>query len=82
MAELVAATGNGAVGGFTIFQKELPTRTKRKLHVIGGARGLWSLKVKNKKTNEIQTVVVSTDVNPSPGLSRVRSIAYREGPFV
>ena len=63
--ELVAATGSGFLGGFTLFQvifsrcscllpfsqlvdvqRDLPVRTNRKLHVIGGARGLWSLSIR------------------------------------
>lgn len=65
-------------------QRDLPTRTKRKLHAIGGARGVWSIPVRQPlKVNGVSsgshkpfqtdndTVIVSTDVNPSPGLSRV-----------
>ncbi|THU96462.1 hypothetical protein K435DRAFT_664536, partial [Dendrothele bispora CBS 962.96] len=37
--ELVAATGSGHLGGFSLFQRDLPIRTKRWLHAIGGARG-------------------------------------------
>ncbi|KAH8116054.1 cleavage factor protein [Phellopilus nigrolimitatus] len=83
-AELVAATGYGKLGGFTLFQRNLPTRTKRKLHVVGGARGVWSLPVRQPlnfsgsstertrgSASEIfDTIIVSTDANPSPGLTR------------
>ncbi|TFK70705.1 hypothetical protein BDN72DRAFT_838644 [Pluteus cervinus] len=83
--ELVAATGSGPLGGFTMFQRDLPIRTKRKLHAIGGARGMWSLNIRQPvKTSGIQyerpinpfhpgndTLIISTDVNPSPGLSRI-----------
>jgi cleavage and polyadenylation specificity factor subunit 1 len=79
--ELVAATGTGHLGGFTLFQRDLPVQVKRKLHAIGGARGVWSLPVRTPfKSNtshgqhgeyESDTVIVSTDANPSPGLSRI-----------
>ncbi|TFY69793.1 hypothetical protein EVG20_g3009 [Dentipellis fragilis] len=83
--ELVAATGSGSQGGFTLFQRDLPFRTKRKLHAIGGARGLWSLPVRqavrvngvsydlpaNPFHSENDSVIMSTDANPSPGLSRL-----------
>ncbi|KAG6864394.1 hypothetical protein C0991_009920 [Blastosporella zonata] len=83
--ELVAATGSGPLGGFTLFQRDLPIRAKRKLHAIGGARGMWSLPIRQPvKTGGISyehavdpyhtendTLILSTDVNPSPGLSRI-----------
>ena len=67
-------------------QRDLPIRTKRKLHAIGGSRGVWSLPVRQpvkingvsyeKAVNPYQadndSVIVSTDANPSPGSSRVR----------
>ncbi|KAF9460288.1 CPSF A subunit region-domain-containing protein [Collybia nuda] len=83
--ELVAATGTGPLGGFTLFQRDLPVRTKRKLHAIGGARGMWSLPIRQPiKTNGISyerpinqmendSLILSTDANPSPGLSRIAS---------
>ncbi|THH20311.1 hypothetical protein EW146_g1016 [Bondarzewia mesenterica] len=85
MPELVAATGAGYLGGFTLFQRDLPIRTKRKLHAIGGARGVWSLPVRQavkvngvsyeRPTNPFHSdndsVIISTDANPSPGLSRI-----------
>jgi cleavage and polyadenylation specificity factor subunit 1 len=66
-------------------QRDLPARTKRKLHIIGGARGMWSLPVRQPvKVNgvsyerpvnpyqlENDSLIVSTDASPSPGLSRV-----------
>lgn len=87
--ELVAATGSGFLGGFTLFQRDLPVRTKRKLHVIGGARGLWSLPIRQpvkasgisyeKAVNPFQaendSLIISTDINPSPGLSRIATKA-------
>ncbi|KAI0341420.1 hypothetical protein BDW22DRAFT_1408067 [Trametopsis cervina] len=87
VAELVAATGSGALGGFTLFQRDLPTRMKRKLHAIGGGRGVWSLPVRQavkvngstyeKPLNPHQAshdaIIVSTDANPAPGLSRIAS---------
>ncbi|KZT18929.1 hypothetical protein NEOLEDRAFT_1142724 [Neolentinus lepideus HHB14362 ss-1] len=81
--ELVAATGAGIMGGFTLFQRDLPTRVKRKLHAIGGGRGMWALPVRQplkmngasyeKAANQMEndTIIVSTDANPSPGLSRI-----------
>ncbi|KAG1848301.1 CPSF A subunit region-domain-containing protein [Suillus subalutaceus] len=83
--ELVAATGAGHLGGFTLFQRDLPTRTKRKLHVLGGARGIWSLSVRQSQrvnglsyekatgpfSAEIDTIIISTDANPTPGVSRI-----------
>ncbi|KAF5380083.1 hypothetical protein D9615_006209 [Tricholomella constricta] len=85
VAELVAATGSGPLGGFTLFQRDLPIRTKRKLHAIGGARGMWSLPIRqpartsgishehaiNPHQADNDTLILSTDANPSPGLSRI-----------
>lgn len=68
-------------------QRDLPVRTKRKLHVLGGARGIWSIPVRQSHrvngtsyekasgglfAGENDTIVISTDANPSPGVSRVR----------
>ncbi|CAA7257397.1 unnamed protein product [Cyclocybe aegerita] len=89
--ELVAATGAGTTSGFTLFQRDLPVLTKRKLHVIGGARGLWSLPIRqpvktsgisyekpaNPFQSETDTLILSTDVNPSPGLSRIATKAAK-----
>ncbi|TBU39387.1 CPSF A subunit region-domain-containing protein [Dichomitus squalens] len=83
--ELVAATGSGHLGSFSLFQRDMPTRSKRKLHAIGGGRGMWSLPVRQQvKTGgatferpsnpfhaDNDTVIISTDANPSPGLSRI-----------
>ncbi|KAJ7583446.1 CPSF A subunit region-domain-containing protein [Mycena floridula] len=70
--ELVAATGSGLLGGFTLFQRDLPIHTKRKLHAIGGARGLWSLPIRQTGgKGDYDTLLLSTDANPSPGLSRI-----------
>lgn len=66
-------------------KRDLPTRTKRKIHAVGGARGMWSLPIrqtlkmngtserlhKPAHSENIDTVIVSTDANPSPGLTRV-----------
>ncbi|KAI5121116.1 hypothetical protein M0805_002789 [Coniferiporia weirii] len=93
-AELVAATGYGRLGGFTLFQRDLPTRAKRKLHAVGGARGVWSLPVRqplriggssaerirglpHALSEVYDTVIVSTDTNPSPGLTRFASRTSR-----
>ncbi|KLO09211.1 cleavage factor protein [Schizopora paradoxa] len=83
IAELITATGYGRLGGFTLFQKDLPTRLKKKVHVVGGARGVWSLPIRQSTRSggassrphasvqqEMDTVLVSTDANPSPGLTR------------
>ncbi|KAH7882293.1 CPSF A subunit region-domain-containing protein [Phlebopus sp. FC_14] len=89
--ELVAATGSGHLGGFTLFQRDLPSRTKRKLHVLGGARGIWSFPVRQshkvngtsyEKTSspfaaENDTIIISTDANPSPGVSRIATRAAK-----
>ncbi|TFK39321.1 CPSF A subunit region-domain-containing protein [Crucibulum laeve] len=91
VAELVAATGSGSLGGFTLFQRNLPVQTKRKLHLIGGARGMWSLPIRQpvktggvsyeKAINPYQvendTLIVSTDINPSPGLSRIATRTHK-----
>ncbi|KAF8880473.1 CPSF A subunit region-domain-containing protein, partial [Gymnopilus junonius] len=84
--ELVTTTGSGPTGGFTLFQRDLPIQIKRKIHAIGGARGLWSLPIRQPvKQGGIQyerplqsyggegsdTMVLSTDGTPSPGLSRI-----------
>lgn len=66
-------------------KRDLPTRTKRKLHAIGGARGVWSLSVRTAvKVNgvpydrpanpyyaENDSLILGTDAIPSPGFSRV-----------
>lgn len=66
-------------------QRDLPIRTKRKLHAIGGARGVWSLPVRqavrvngvsyqtpqNPLRSDNDTIIISTDATPSPGISRV-----------
>ncbi|KAF4616622.1 hypothetical protein D9613_008890 [Agrocybe pediades] len=89
--ELVTTTGSGPTGGFTLFQRDLPIVTKKKLHLIGGARGLWSLPIRQpvraggisyEKTvhpyqTENDTLILSTDVNPSPGLSRIATRATK-----
>ncbi|THU95820.1 cleavage factor protein [Dendrothele bispora CBS 962.96] len=71
--ELVAATGSGHLGGFSLFQRDLPIRTKRRLHAIGGARGMWSLPIRQPLRAEQDTLLLSTDAIPSPGLSRIAS---------
>ncbi|KAI0754932.1 CPSF A subunit region-domain-containing protein [Daedaleopsis nitida] len=83
--ELIAATGSGHLGSFHLFQRDMPTRSKRKLHAIGGGRGMWSLPIRqpvkvsggalekssNASRTENDTVIISTDANPAPGLSRI-----------
>ncbi|KAH6906093.1 hypothetical protein BKA70DRAFT_1191418 [Coprinopsis sp. MPI-PUGE-AT-0042] len=88
--ELVAATGSGPMGGFTLFQRDLPTRTKKKLLAIGGTRGLWSLPIRQGAwlsgffarltynfcvQKERDTLILSTDATPSPGFSRIATRA-------
>lgn len=57
---------------------------KRKVHAIGGSRGVWSLSVRPGSrssdggsggagfSTEDDSIIVSTDATPAPGLSRVR----------
>ena len=56
------------------FQRDMPLRSKRKLHAIGGGRGMWSLNIRKPSTPlgaDNDSIIISTDANPSPGLSRV-----------
>ncbi|KXN84455.1 Protein CFT1 [Leucoagaricus sp. SymC.cos] len=77
--ELVAATGSGSLGGFTLFQRDLPVRKKRKILTISGSRGIWSLPIRQPLRNnstayggqDNDTLILSTDINPSPGSSRI-----------
>jgi hypothetical protein len=64
-------------------KRDLPSRIKRKLHAIGGSRGVWSLSVRPGSRPYSTTagrsgilpdddsIIVSTDATPAPGLSRV-----------
>ena len=77
------------------YQQDLPVIAKRKLLIIGGARGLWSLPIRQpvrasgisyeKPMNpfhaEMDTLIMSTDINPSPGFSRVGLLASFLGSF-
>jgi cleavage and polyadenylation specificity factor subunit 1 len=61
------------------------TTLLRKLHVLGGARGIWLLPVRqSQRVNglsyekatgpfsvEIDTMIISTDANPMPGVLRI-----------
>ncbi|KAF8719078.1 mRNA cleavage, partial [Rhizoctonia solani] len=76
--ELVACTGAEYTGGFTLFQRELPTRIRRKAPAIGGARGVWSIALRKPHAQDLETVVVSTDLAPSPGISRVAKASGNE----
>lgn len=83
--ELVTATRSCHLGGFTLFQRDLPTRVKRKVHVVGGGRGMWAFPIRqsvkvngvsydrpsNPFRSENDSLIISTDANPSPGLSRI-----------
>jgi len=100
--ELVAATGVGNLGGFTLFQvgdllsffgtflmprhqRDLPVRRKRKILTISGSRGIWSLPIRQPLRSNTaayggqdnDTLILSTDINPSPGSSRVRGSPFR-----
>lgn len=67
----------------TMLQRDLPIHTKRKLHTISGTRGMWSIPVRQPSRSngssyeravddhEYDTVVISSDATPSPGLSRI-----------
>ncbi|KEP51741.1 cleavage and polyadenylation specificity factor protein [Rhizoctonia solani 123E] len=76
--ELIACTGAEYTGGFSLFQKDLPTRIKRKVPAIGGARGVWSIALRRSHAQDLDTVVVSTDLAPSPGISRIAKAAGNE----
>ncbi|QRW23646.1 cleavage and polyadenylation specificity factor protein [Rhizoctonia solani] len=76
--ELVACTGAEYTGGFTLFQRELPTRIRRKVPAIGGARGVWSIALRKPHAQDLEMVVVSTDLAPSPGISRVAKASGNE----
>ncbi|KAH9930484.1 CPSF A subunit region-domain-containing protein [Epithele typhae] len=72
--ELIAATGSGQLGGFHLFQRDLPTRAKRKVHPVGGGRGIWSMAIRRPSASvnaDNDTIIISTDANPSPGVSRI-----------
>ncbi|KZP09324.1 hypothetical protein FIBSPDRAFT_964078 [Athelia psychrophila] len=88
----LAATSAGSLGGLSLFQRDLPLKTKRKLHAIGGAWGMWSLPLKQSvKVNGVSvekpsadphqtdngTLILATDANPSPGSSRIATKAVR-----
>jgi cleavage and polyadenylation specificity factor subunit 1 len=66
------------------------TTLLRKLHVLGGARGIWLLPVRqSQRVNglsyekatgpfsvEIDTMIISTDANPMPGVLRVDNLFF------
>lgn len=69
----------------------MPTRVKRKLHKLSGNRGVWSFPVRRAMkvagmnierpsgaAADWDTVVVSTDGTPAPGLSRVSILQPRD----
>ncbi|KAF9059487.1 CPSF A subunit region-domain-containing protein [Rhodocollybia butyracea] len=88
---LIAATSTSArltepgsgLGGFTLFQRDLPVKMKRRMHVLGGSKGVWSFIVRDKKLTgdkeggegwkEIR-MIISTDANPNPGFSRMTAV--------
>ncbi|KAF6743658.1 hypothetical protein DFP72DRAFT_858478, partial [Ephemerocybe angulata] len=87
--ELVTATGSGIVGGFTLFQRDLPrphqeevARPGRKRGDFGACRSDRARRVPGGVSvergvnpfnagKEGDTCILSTDANPSPGLSRI-----------
>ena len=63
-------------------QRDLPTRMKREVRAIGGSRGVWSLSIRpgskpsdlgqnSASSTDHDSIIVSTDASPAPGLSRV-----------
>ncbi|KZT36486.1 hypothetical protein SISSUDRAFT_989137 [Sistotremastrum suecicum HHB10207 ss-3] len=88
VAELMTSTGVGRTGGFTLYQNFLPTRVKRKMHAIGGSKGIWHIplrqapKFNGVATNGNHGVIISTDATPTPGLSRVASRSARNDPII
>ncbi|KAJ3853994.1 CPSF A subunit region-domain-containing protein [Lentinula lateritia] len=46
---LITATSTYQHGGFTLFQRDLPVRvTKKRMHILGGTKGLWSFALQKK----------------------------------
>ncbi|KIK53793.1 hypothetical protein GYMLUDRAFT_49207 [Collybiopsis luxurians FD-317 M1] len=43
--QLITATSLGHLGGFVLWQRDLPVRMKRRMGVLGGSRGWWSFKL-------------------------------------
>ncbi|KAJ8502824.1 hypothetical protein ONZ45_g11405 [Pleurotus djamor] len=66
--ELVAATGSGTLGGFSLFQRDLPSYTKRKLHAIGGARGIAGKSARNDVA--VTTRIAGTTIGAAPFFQR------------
>ncbi|KAJ3757844.1 CPSF A subunit region-domain-containing protein [Lentinula raphanica] len=83
---LIAATSTSHHGGFTLFQKDLPVKvTKKRMHILGGTKGVWSFVLQKKSekekgngsvnggerdTKEIM-MIISTDATPNSGFSRI-----------
>ncbi|KAI0755747.1 hypothetical protein C8Q74DRAFT_1452340 [Fomes fomentarius] len=53
--ELVAATGAGHLSSLHFFQRDMPTWSKRKLHAIGGGRGMLPIRPAVKSNITITT---------------------------
>ncbi|KAH8830152.1 CPSF A subunit region-domain-containing protein [Flagelloscypha sp. PMI_526] len=70
---LITATGNGHLGSLSLFQKDLPVKVNRRPHAVGGMRGIWSLPIRPSSSthDERDTLIISTDATPSPGVSRI-----------
>ncbi|KAF9078133.1 CPSF A subunit region-domain-containing protein [Rhodocollybia butyracea] len=69
--------GSG-LGGFTLFQRDLPVKMKRRMHVLGGSKGKGDKKLTGDKEGgegwkEIR-MIISTDANPNPGFSRMTAV--------
>ncbi|KAJ3912750.1 CPSF A subunit region-domain-containing protein [Lentinula edodes] len=46
---LITATSTYQHGGFTLFQRDLPVKvTKKRMHILGGTKGLWSFALQKK----------------------------------
>ncbi|KAI1782130.1 hypothetical protein LXA43DRAFT_1069248 [Ganoderma leucocontextum] len=64
--ELTTATGSGHLGSFHLFQKDRPTRSKRKLHAIGGTRPVVvadpAARCSNLPRHQLEFVVEDTSV--------------------
>ncbi|KAG8802947.1 mRNA cleavage and polyadenylation factor subunit, partial [Serendipita sp. 399] len=82
---LLATSGLDDLGGFTIFNKRIPTRLKKKIPAIAGRRGIWSMRLDQDvrgghrsttggpPSTHDDNVLFSTDMTPVPGASRIAS---------
>ncbi|KAG8765123.1 mRNA cleavage and polyadenylation factor subunit [Serendipita sp. 397] len=82
---LVATSGLDTLGGFSIFNRRIPTRIKKKMPAIAGRRGIWSMRLDQDarsghrstasglSSSHDDNILFSTDMNPAPGASRIAS---------